>query len=293
MKSKVQVWLMAIRPKTLPAAIGPVFVGSAFALDDDKFKFLPAFAALLGALLLQIGANLANDYFDFIKGTDPDERKGPTRVAASGLLDKHELRNGLIAVIAASLIVGLYLIYVGKWPILLIGFFSIVFLLTYSGGPWPFGYHGLGDFFVFIFFGFIAVSGTYYVQSLSISFLVIVGSIPSGALITAILVVNNYRDLSTDKETGKKTLAVIIGPKLTVIEYILLFIVAYLTPVYLLIQENFSIWVFLPWLTIPLTVRLINTLKSTNDGPTLNKTLAKTAQLNLIFSLLFSIGITV
>jgi 1,4-dihydroxy-2-naphthoate octaprenyltransferase len=172
---KLKIWFMAVRPKTLPAAVGPVIIGSSFAIDADEFQFLPASAALIGALLLQIAANLANDYFDFIKGTDTEDRIGPIRVASSGLLDIAELKNGLVLVIFLALIDGLYLIYIAGWPILLIGGSAIIFLLVYSGGPLPFGYRGLGDFIVFLYFGIIAVSDTYYVQALIIDRLVLIG----------------------------------------------------------------------------------------------------------------------
>lgn len=284
---------MASRPKTLPAAVGPVVVGTAFAVHFQQFQVFPALAAVIGAILLQIAANLANDYFDYIKGYDTTERIGPTRVAASGLLDIKELRNGLIAVILLSMLIGLYLIWIGGWPILLIGIFSIIFAVAYSGGPVPLASNGLGDIFVFIFFGLIAVNGTYYVQSGSIANEVVMGSIPVGLLITAILVVNNYRDIDTDSKTGKFTLAVFLGHQLTRIYYVILLVISYLIPIYLFITGDYSFFILLPLLSLIITVNNTKILFDDIDGDKLNQALAGTAQLSLIFSLLFAIGIVI
>ncbi|MHA2172333.1 MAG: 1,4-dihydroxy-2-naphthoate polyprenyltransferase [Candidatus Kariarchaeaceae archaeon] len=289
--SNFKIWMMAIRPKTLPAAISPVLIGIAFAVRDDHFNFFPAFAALLGALILQIGANLANDYSDFHKGTDTADRIGPVRVAASGLLDVTTLRNGLIVTLVIAMVIGLYLIWIGGIVILLIGTLSLIFLLAYSGGPWPYGYRGLGDFFVFVFFGLFAVSGTYYVQALHFNNNVIIGSIAPGTLITAILVVNNYRDIETDRKTGKNTLAVMLGKQWTIIEFILLLLIAYLIPIYLLVVENYSSWVLLPLISSPFSLNLVRIIKQTSDGKILNDALAQTAKTGLLFNLLFALGI--
>ena len=207
-----QAWWLAIRPRTLPAAVGPVVVGVGLAIGDGAFRLLPALAALAGALLLQIASNLANDYYDFVKGYDQTDRKGPLRVALSGLISLKELRLGLILVLAMSAGIGLYLIYVGGWPILIVGVAAMICAVIYSGGPFPLSAHGLGDLFVFLFFGLAAVVGTYYVQALTVTPLVLVAALPSGFLITAILVVNNLRDIDSDRRVGKKTLAVRIGP---------------------------------------------------------------------------------
>lgn len=282
---------MASRPKTLPAALAPVLVGMALAYADGGFRWLPALAAAAGALLLQIGANFANDYFDFFKGADTHERLGPTRVTASGLIGHGELRWGMVAVFGLAGLVGLYLIYVGGWPILAIGVASILGALLYTGGPFPFGYHGLGDFFVFIFFGLVAVGGTYYVQTLTLTPLVLLAATPVGALITNILVVNNYRDIETDARAGKRTLAVMLGRRGARMEYLLLLAVAYLVPLALWLGFGWTPWVMLPWLTLPLAVPLVRTMFTSIDGPTLNVTLAGTARLSLFFGLLFALGI--
>lgn len=282
---------MASRPKTLPAALAPVLVGMALAYADGGFRWLPALAAAAGALLLQIGANFANDYFDFFKGADTHERLGPTRVTASGLIGHGELRWGMVAVFGLAGLAGLYLIYVGGWPILAIGVASILGALLYTGGPFPFGYHGLGDFFVFIFFGLVAVGGTYYVQTLTLTPLVLLAATPVGALITNILVVNNYRDIETDARAGKRTLAVMLGRRGARMEYLLLLAVAYLVPLALWLGFGWTPWVMLPWLTLPLAVPLVRTMFTSIDGPTLNVTLAGTARLSLFFGLLFALGI--
>jgi 1,4-dihydroxy-2-naphthoate octaprenyltransferase len=289
--SSFQIWLMAIRPKTLPAAVSPVIIGIAFAIRGNQFDFFPVVAALLGALILQIGANLANDYSDFHKGTDTEERIGPVRVASSGLMDVKTLRNGLMVTLFLAMVIGLYLIWVGGVVILLIGTLSLIFLLAYSGGPWPYGYKGLGDLFVFIFFGLFAVNGTYYVQALQFDTDVFIGSIAPGTLITAILVVNNYRDIETDRKTGKNTLAVMLGRQWTIIEFSLLLLIAYLIPIYLLTVEHFSLWILLPLISFPFSLNLVRIVRETSDGQILNDALARTAKTGLLFNLLFALGI--
>lgn len=291
--TKFNVWTLAIRPKTLPAAISPVLVGTAMAVYDGMFSPFPAIAAMIGALLLQILSNLANDYFDFVKGLDKADREGPKRVSASGLLSLEELRIGIIINIFLAVVNGLYLIWVGGLPILIIGLLSIIFALLYSGGPFPLSSIGLGDIFVFIFFGLVAVGGTYFVQVLSINSLVLLVAIPTGLLITAILVVNNYRDIETDKAVNKFTLAVFMGHKYTKIYFISLVVVSYITPFILLFAYEFSPWILLPILSAGKAIKLITNVLETNAGKLMNPTLGGIAQLGLIFSLLFSIGIVV
>lgn len=286
-----RAWLVAIRPKTLPAAVSPVVVGSALAVADEVFAPLPALAALLGALLIQIGTNLANDYFDHVKGTDAAGRKGPTRVAQSGLISLPHLRIGIGVTFLLATLVGLYLVMVGGWPVLVIGLASLISALAYTGGPFPIGYHGLGDLFVFVFFGLAAVCGTYYVQALSITPAVVLAAVPVGALTVTILVVNNLRDLETDRQTGKRTLAVMIGPRGTRLEYVTLLAVAFAIPIVFWRCAWSSAWVLLPWLTLPLAVRLVRTIYETTEGPPLNRALAGTANLDLAFGILFALGL--
>lgn len=288
--SPLRAWWLAARPKTLPASVSPVIVGSALAASQGGFTLGPALAALLAALLLQIGSNFANDYFDHIKGADTADRIGPTRVTASGLISPAAMRWGMGVIFGAAAIIGLYLIIVGGWPILAIGVASILAAIAYTGGPKPFGYIGLGDLFVFIFFGPVAVMGTAYVQTLRFTLDALIVSLPVGALITAILVVNNLRDIETDRHAGKITLAVRLGRPGTQVEYLLLLVVAYLTLVVLWMQR-WDTWLLLPWLTLPLAVRLWQTITSAVDGPTLNTALAGTARLSLLFSLALSAGL--
>ena len=282
---------MAARPKTLPAAIAPVVVGTALAIRDGAFAPLPALAALAGALLFQVGVNFANDYFDYTKGIDTADRLGPPRVTASGLISPAALRRGLLVVLGLAMVVGVYLAAVGGWPVIAIGLAAIAAILAYSGGPYPLASHGLGDPFVFIFFGPVAVCGTYFVQALTLTPLTVVASVPVGALITAILVVNNLRDIPTDRRAGKRTLAVVIGPGASRAEYAALLAVAYLVPGLLWATGSFAVWVILPWGSLVLAWRAVEAIYRAADGPAFNRLLADSARLALIFSLLFALGL--
>ena len=287
---KPQIWVMASRPRTLPAAIGPVLVGSSLAWADGQFSLMPALAAAVGALLLQILSNFANDYFDFAKGVDTRERVGPTRVMAAGLLSARELRLGMAVVLGLAIVDGIYLILVGGWPILVLGAASILAALLYTGGPLPFGYRGLGDLFVFIFFGLAAVCGTYFVLAGTLSLAVLVTAVPVGFLITAILVVNNLRDIETDARAGKRTLAVLIGAENTRRQYLALLILAYSITFLLWLVFGLGPAVLLSCLSLPLAARRAFSIFSAK-GEALNAVLAATAQLSLQFSLLLSLGI--
>lgn len=206
-----KVWALAARPKTLPAAAAPVFIGTGLAALRGGFAAGPAIAALLGALLIQVATNLANDYYDFVRGGDTDDRIGPTRVTQAGLVAPEAVRRAMLFVLAAAFTVGIYLVSVGGWPIVWIGLASLVCAVAYTGGPFPLAYHGLGDLFVFVFFGLVAVSGTVWVQTLTFPREALWAGAGVGALSTAILVVNNLRDIPTDREAGKRTLAVRLG----------------------------------------------------------------------------------
>ena len=287
----INAWILAVRPKTLPAAVAPVMVGSAMAFSHKSFALLPALAALTVALLLQIGVNLANDYFDYIKGIDRNDRLGPVRVTQSGLLPPAWVRAAMGIAFGLTGLPGLYLVYVGGWPVIVIGAASILAALAYSGGPYPLASNALGDLFVFIFFGLVAVCGTYYVQTLRLTATVVMMGVDVGLLITAILVVNNLRDISTDEKTGKRTLAVRLGTRGTKLEYSLLLTGAYCGLLALWVCEIFSIWVLMPFLSAPLAWRLIRIIQHTTGGPMLNQTLASTAKLAFLFSLLLAIGI--
>jgi len=285
--SILKIWYLAIRPKTLPAAAGPVIVGTGLAIGDGVFQFAPAFAALLGALLLQIGSNLANDVYDYKKGTDTKERTGPLRVTQAGLLSPRQVIWGMWCVFASSALIGLYLSYIGGWPILVIGILAIISAIIYTAGPYPLGYNGVADIFVFVFFGPVAVCGTYYVQAEYVSPSAVWASLPAGFLVTAILVVNNLRDIETDRKAGKKTLAVRWGLKFTQVQYVLLLGVSYLVPIMMYIIGITSSAIFISWLSLPLIIPLVRDV-FTKRGVPLNGTLAGTARLGLIFNVLIS-----
>ena len=281
-----RTWLLAARPKTLPAAVAPVIVGTAIAAADGGFFLPAALAAIAVALLLQIAANLANDVFDFHRGADVG-RLGPVRVTQSGLIPPRRVLLATGLVLGAAMLVGLYLVWRGGWPILLLGLLAILSALAYTGGPAPLGYHGLGDLFVFLFFGAVAVAGTAYVQTQDLTRLAVAASVPVGCLATAILVVNNLRDVETDRVAGKRTLAVRLGAPATRLEYALLLAAAYLTPPLLWLADLLSAWWWLPWLTLPLAAALVRRV-ARETGPALNARLAGTARLQLLFGLLFA-----
>jgi 1,4-dihydroxy-2-naphthoate octaprenyltransferase len=290
-KSKISAWLLATRPRTLPAAIAPVMLGTAMAIADKCFAWLAVAAAFSVALLLQIGVNLANDYFDYLKGIDTEERLGPLRAAQSGLIPPKQLRGGIVLIFILSLIPGFYLLAVGGWPVLFIGLACIGAALAYSGGPFPLASHGLGDIFVFIFFGLVAVCGTYYVQALRLTPMVWLMGTIEGLLITAILVVNNLRDIETDRQSGKRTLAVILGNRASKLEYLLLLVIAYAIPIILWLSGHGSAWLILPLFSLPLAVSQMRFIWKSAGGSMLNQALANTAQLALVYSLLLSAGL--
>jgi 1,4-dihydroxy-2-naphthoate octaprenyltransferase len=290
--SRRQAWLLAARPKTLPAAVAPVVVGAATALGEKVFSPLPALAALAGALLLQIGVNLANDYFDFRRGIDSHERKGPVRVTQAGLIAPEQVRLGMIATFAAAALVGVYLVVRGGAPILAVGVASILSALAYSGGPWPLASLGVADLFVFVFFGPVAVCGTYFVQAGAVSGTAAAASVAPGLLITAILVVNNLRDIATDAKAGKRTLAVRLGVRGSIAEYLLLFAGAHGIPVLMYLSGRRGPLILLPLLSLPLAIPLVKTLVARHeDGPAMNAALAGTARLTLVFCVLFAVGL--
>jgi 1,4-dihydroxy-2-naphthoate polyprenyltransferase len=289
--SRLQTWLLAARPATLTAGIVPVLVGSALAARDDSFRFGPAAAALLGALLIQIGTNFVNDADDFERGADTEERLGPVRVTQQGLLSTAEVRRAAWLAFAGVALIGLYLVAVSGWPILLLGIAAILSGLAYTGGPWPLGYHGLGDLFVFLFFGFAAVLGTYYVQTNTLSTLTMVCALPVGALATAILVVNNTRDVGTDRVAGKRTLAVRFGERVARVEFLTLLGVAYAIPLVLWQTGSFTIWILLPLVTLPIAATLACRFSGATDGAAFNAALRNTARLHGIFGILFGAGL--
>lgn len=288
--SLVSSWVLAARPKTLSAASVPVLVGSACAYALESFRAGPALAALGGALLLQIGANFANDVYDYEKGADTAERLGPTRAVQAGLISAAAMKRGMYVVFALSLLIGAYLTAVAGPVILAIGIGSIISAVAYTGGPYPLGYNGLGDVFVFFFFGLVAVCGSVFVQMGQVPALALWCSLPVGALATAILVVNNLRDVEQDAKVGKRTLAVRWGRKAVIGEYGLLLALAYAVPLFLATSSARGRFVLLPLLTLPLARKLVLAMRS-ETGRELNPRLAGTAKLLLLFGLLFALGI--
>jgi 1,4-dihydroxy-2-naphthoate octaprenyltransferase len=285
-------WFLAIRPRTLPAAAAGVIIGSALAWHDGFFRLDATLACLFAALLLQIGSNLANDVFDFERGTDTVERVGPTRVTQAGLLTPREVKIGMVAVFGIAAMLGLYLAWIGGWPIVMIGIAAIIAAIAYTGGPFPIGYHGLGDLFVFLFFGLASVAGTYYVQAGFISPAAWWMTIPPGLIVTAILVVNNLRDLENDRRAGKHTLAVRLGERATKIQYVVCIGVAYLV-LLLTVWLGVLPWSsLLAWLSMPFAIRAARVVL-TQKGHPLNAALAGTGQTALAFSLLFWLGLLI
>ncbi|ELZ82293.1 1,4-dihydroxy-2-naphthoate octaprenyltransferase [Haloferax larsenii JCM 13917] len=303
--SRTKAWVMASRPQTLPAAAAPVLVGTALAVHDDLFAPLPALAALVGALLIQIGTNFANDYYDAIQGADTEAREGFTRVTAGGLIPPAEVKRAMYLTFAAAILLGTYLVYVGGVPILVIGLLSVASGIAYTGGPYPLGYHGLGDLFVFVFFGLVAVVGTYYVQAASIlaaplsmgipaetvTLVAILASLPIAAISTNILVVNNIRDKEEDATTGKRTLAVRFGYGFARAEYVVMLVVAYAVPLYLWTRSGFEWHVLLPFLSMPIAARIARTVLTETKGELLNPALEDTGKLLALYALLFSVGL--
>jgi 1,4-dihydroxy-2-naphthoate octaprenyltransferase len=283
-------WLLASRPKTLWAGIAPVLMGSAMSFADDLFHWPSALAALLCAVLIQIGTNYANDYFDFVHGADTTERLGPTRATQAGLVKPETMKKAFITTFALAFVIGLYLIWRGGWPILAIGLLSILFGILYTGGPYPLGYNGLGDIFVLIFFGPVAVAGTYYVQALQINYIILLAGLAPGLISVALLTVNNLRDIHTDRTSGKRTLAVRFGANFARIEYLLCIVVACLLPITLSFLNGGNYYSIITIGVLLFAVPAIRTVFRESGSPVLNEVLARTGKMLLIYSILFSIG---
>ncbi|MDE3094505.1 MAG: 1,4-dihydroxy-2-naphthoate polyprenyltransferase [Chloroflexota bacterium] len=284
----LNAWLLAARPATLPAAAAPVLVGTGAAIHAGAASLPVFFAALLAALLIQVGTNFANDVADFERGADTHERLGPPRATHGGLLTARAVRFGMIAAFGAAALFGLYLAYVGGWPIIAVGVASIIAGVAYTGGPWPFGYHGLGDVFVFCFFGLVAVGGTYYLHTGELTGTSVAAGAAVGFLVTAILVVNNLRDRETDARAGKRTLAVRIGDRATRMEYAALLAGAYIIALALAVAVSW--WLLLTLLSLPAAMRAALPLLRGADGRALNLTLRDTARLALVFGVLMAAG---
>jgi len=291
--SAARIWLMAARPRTLPAAVAPVLVGTALAATEGTFKPLTFLAALIGALFIQVGTNLSNDYSDARRGADTEDRLGPVRVTAGGLVPPRQVLIATAAAFGVAVLAGTYLIATAGWELLAVGAASILAGVLYTGGPRPYGYEGLGEVFVFLFFGVVAVAGSYFAQTETLAWEALVLAVPVGLLASAILVVNNVRDLETDRRAGKRTLAVRLGRDRARGLYAAMVAVAFATaPLpWLLGSAAVSAWVLLSWLAAPLAVPVVRTVRTRTDGPSLNGALAGTGRLQLAFCVLLSAGL--
>lgn len=286
---RIGAWILAARPKTLPAAVIPVVVGTAVAAATGRIKWAPALAALLGSVAIQIGTNFANDVFDAEKGADGPDRLGPTRAVSSGLISAKAMKCAMVAAFGVASAFGLYLVGVAGWPIAVIGGASIAAGIAYTGGPYPLGYHGLGDVFVMLFFGFVAVCGTAFVQLGRVPGLAALAAVPVGALATAIIVVNNLRDRATDVRAGKRTLAVRLGRRGALFEYAGLLAASYVVPLGLAVTGR--PWAALPLATAPIALKRLRELAAATTGPEHNELLAKTAKLLVAHGALFALGL--
>jgi 1,4-dihydroxy-2-naphthoate polyprenyltransferase len=291
--SAVRIWLMAARPRTLPAAVAPVLVGTALAATEGMFHPLVFVAAMVGALFIQVGTNLSNDYSDARRGADAEDRLGPVRVTAGGLVPPRQVLTATYVAFGVAVLAGIYLIAVAGWELLAIGVASILAGVLYTGGPRPYGYEGLGEVFVFLFFGVVAVSGSYFAQVEHVEWEAFALSVPVGLLAAAILVVNNVRDLETDRRAGKRTLAVRLGRGRTRSLYAAMVYVAFLlVPLpWALGSDTVGPWTLLTWLALPLAVPVVRIVRNRADGPSLNGALARTGMLQLAFCVLLSAGL--
>ena len=304
--SRTKAWLMAARPQTMPAAAAPVIVGTGLAVRDGVFAPLPALIAFVGAALIQIGTNFANDYYDAVKGADTEDREGFTRVTQSGIISPAEVKRAMAVTFGLAVLTGTYLVYVGGLPVLVIGLLSVASGVAYTGGPYPLGYHGLGDLFVFVFFGVVAVTGTYYVQAAQVladplatgvpagtlTATALLASLPVAGISTAILVVNNVRDMETDAEAGKTTLAVVLGYRWSRVQFAALLALAYAVPVWFWLT-GVAPSVLLPLLTLPYAALVTRTVRTERSGEALNPALERTGKLLAGFSALFALGLVV
>lgn len=285
-----QRWMLAIRPKTLPAAVGPVLMGCGLAATLEKFNWGAALAALFGAVMIQIGTNLVNDVVDYSKGADTDERLGPVRATQSGLLSPRQVWTGAALSFGLAVLAGIFLTWVAGWPVVAIGLASILAGVAYSAGPYPLASIGLGDLFVMVFFGFMAVCGTVFVVSGEVPEAAWWAGAAVGALAVNILGVNNIRDIKADRQANRRNIPVVFGRKAAEIEFGLMLVLAFIVPV-LLVARHLTSWtVLFVFLSFPLGVKLLNRLRSGLEGLPLNPILGETAQLVFWYSVLFAFG---
>ncbi|MGI8902225.1 MAG: 1,4-dihydroxy-2-naphthoate polyprenyltransferase [Solirubrobacteraceae bacterium] len=287
----VRIWVMAARPRTLPVAVAPVLVGTALAGFAHVFHPLRFFAALLGALFIQVGTNLSNDYSDARRGADTEDRLGPVRVTAGALVPPKRVLVATYISFGLAVLAGAYLTAVAGWELLLVGAASILAGVLYTGGPKPYGYEGLGEVFVFLFFGIVAVAGSFFVQVKHLSWEAFALAVPVGLLASAILVANNCRDIDTDRRAGKRTLAVRLGRERTRSMYATMIYLAYLLAPLTWLLGPLQAWLLLPWLTLPAAAPTVRLVRNHTDGPSLNQALAKTGMLALEFCMLLAAGL--
>jgi len=287
----LRLWALAARPRTLPAAVAPVLVGSSLALAQDEFHPLRFAAALVGSVFIQIGTNLANDYSDARRGADTEDRLGPVRVTAGGLLPPRRVLVGTYVAFGVAVAAGIYLAAVAGWELLVVGALSIAAGVLYTGGPRPYGYAGLGELFVFLFFGVVAVVGSYYVQAEELRWEAFALSLPVGLLAAAILVVNNVRDVDTDRRAGKRTLAVKLGRERARLLFAAALGLGFAAPLLIAAAGGLSWWLALTVLAWVLAPPLLRTVLTRSDGQALNGALAAAGGLLALFSLLLSAGV--
>jgi 1,4-dihydroxy-2-naphthoate octaprenyltransferase len=291
MPTGARIWLMAARPRTLPAAVAPVLVGTALAGFAHVFHPLRFFAALLSALFIQVGTNLSNDYSDARRGADTEDRLGPVRVTAGGLVPPKQVLIATYVSFGLAVLFGLYLIVVAGWQLLLVGAASILAGVLYTGGPRPYGYEGLGEVFVFTFFGIVAVAGSFFVQTKHLHWEAFALAVPVGLLASAILVVNNFRDMDTDRRAGKRTLAVRLGRARTRNLFVVMVYGAYLLVPVTWLFGPLKAWLLITWLTLPIAAPVVRLVRNHTDGPSLNEALARTGMLSLAFCVMLSAGL--
>jgi 1,4-dihydroxy-2-naphthoate octaprenyltransferase len=287
----VGIWLMAARPRTLPAAVAPVLVGTALAGYEHVFHPLRFVAALLGAIFIQVGTNLSNDYSDARRGADTEDRLGPVRVTAGGLVPPQQVLVATYVSFGLAVLAGVYLIVVAGWQLLLVGAASILAGVAYTGGPKPYGYEGLGEVFVFLFFGVVAVAGSFFVQVRALNWEAFALSVPVGLLAAGILVVNNVRDIDSDRRAGKRTLAVRLGRGRTRSLFAGIVYLAFVLAPVTWVFGPARPWILLPWLTLPLATAVVRAVRNRTDGPSLNHALAQSGMLQLAFCTLLSAGL--
>lgn len=286
-----QPWLLAARPKTLWAGFAPVLIGTALAIAADAAHWPTALLCLLLAISVQVGTNYSNDYFDFVKGTDTEDRVGPTRAVQAGWVTPATMRRASMLAFGVTMFCAAILALRAGWFILPFGLVCVLAGILYTGGPFPLGYNGLGDLFAFVFFGPVAVVGTYYMQTLDCNWGIVIAGVAPGMFAVALICVNNLRDVDGDRLAGKRTLPVLLGVAFARAEYLIAIAAALLVPVVLMVRYGYSGWVLISLAVIALAIPALRLVLTRREGPPLNKCLGLTGKMELVHSLLFAIGI--